>query len=201
MRVPDDSTDHNRTSHQTGPTTGPTTGPGHPTAPVRRAEWTAPDHGRAALTLLLVMAVAGCAVLALRGLTRPSPAHLAELGLGVLVTLAVALAVLASAPRVVRVHGTVVSLHRGRRQHRFDLADAAVVAELSGRPTDPAWSLLLRDGAAGVEVTVRRREVDAFALDGVVRHHRSAAGVVRPVRPRTTPRLDGLDGDGHRRSA
>lgn len=168
--------------------------------PVSRAEWTAPDHARLGLAFLLVMAVAGSGVLALRQLSDPTPTHLRELALGLAGTLALALAAAVAAPRVVRVRDAVVTVHRGMRTHRFDLADGTVTADLGASPADPGWTLLLRDGE-GVEVTVRRREVDATVLDHVVRHHRSAVEVLHPAPAARLPRATGLALDGHRRTA
>ncbi len=168
--------------------------------PVTRAEWTAPDHARLALAFLLLMAVAGCGVLGLRQLSDPGPSHLGELVLGLTTTLVLAVAVAVASPRAVRVRDAVVTVGRGRRSQRFDLADVAVGADLTATPADADWTLVLRAGD-GTEVTVRRREVDAVVLDHVVRHHRSAVEVLRPTPAVRLPRAEGLALDRHGRTA
>ena len=138
------------------------------------ADWTAPHRGRLAAVALLLATLAGTAVLGWRFYLSGSSADLTA----VVVALAVVVlrwgAAVTATPSAVTLRGTVLAVWSGRDQERFDLADPAQLVDLVGPPDSPDWALLLhrRDGTARV---LRRRDVDAVALDAVVRHHRDRA--------------------------
>ena len=94
----------------------------------------------------------------------------------VVVTFAIGLwSILASCPpRQVRLDGSMLGVRGQGLDEVFDLADALQRVELSGRPDKRDWKLSF-GRPDRPDVVLTRRDVDAVALDVVVRHHRALA--------------------------
>jgi hypothetical protein len=127
------------------------------------------------LTFLLLIAAAGATGLAARYYFESTTtsrmrllitASLVVAGLWALLT--------ATAPQVVTLKGSVLTVKSRRGMDRFDLAEGMTQLELIGEPSSSKWALVLHRGDNTV-VRLGRRDVDARALDPLVRTFREIA--------------------------
>jgi hypothetical protein len=77
-------------------------------------------------------------------------------------------------PQLVTLRGSTLRVHGPRVEETFDLADALLRVELSGRPGRRDWRLRL-GRPDDRDLVLARRHVDSATLDLVVRHHRGLA--------------------------
>lgn len=176
--------DHPGTGPEARPGTGadvlPLIAPGsssaHPAWGVaaRTAEWTAPQPGRYVTGGLLLVALTGTGVLGWRYYDSGATADLRALVVGLAVVVVLWGLTVAATPQVVSVRDAVLTVFSGRDQERYDLADPHQQVDLVDEPGSPSWALVLHrpDGSARV---LRRSDVDAVALDALVRRHRDRA--------------------------
>ena len=139
-----------------------------------KAEWTAPRPGRFVAAGLLLVALSGTFALGWRYYGSGTPSDLTALVVGLAVVVVLwGLTVIAS-PQVVTVRCAVLPVFSGRDEARYDLADLHQRVDLTGEPGSASWALVLhrRDGSARV---LRSADVDAVALDTLVRDHRDRA--------------------------
>jgi hypothetical protein len=76
--------------------------------------------------------------------------------------------------QVVTLRGSSVTVASHRGTESFDLADCMQSVELSGDPRQAGWSIVLHR-ADGSSLVLGRRDVDAIAVDPIVRHFRHLA--------------------------
>jgi hypothetical protein len=80
----------------------------------------------------------------------------------------------ATAPQIVTLRGSILTVKSRRGTERFDLAEGMQQADLVGNPGSSKWSLVLHRPDCST-VQLGRRDVDARALDPVVRNYREIA--------------------------
>ena len=68
----------------------------------------------------------------------------------------------------------MLTVRNSSGSERFDLADGLQPVDVVGQPRSSGWALLLHR-ANNTSVVLRRRDVDAVALDPIVRHYRAIA--------------------------
>ncbi len=137
-------------------------------------QWKAGHTPRVFAAALLLFAVAGTSALGLRyAETRGSDEFISVvIGVGVVVGLWALL--IASTPQVVSLRGSIITVRNSSGSERFDLADGLQPIDVIGEPRSSQWALLLHR-ANNTSVVLRRRDVDAVALDPIVRHYRAMA--------------------------
>jgi hypothetical protein len=137
-------------------------------------QWKAGHTPRVFAAALLLFAVAGTSALGLRyAETRGSDEFISVvIGIGVVVGLWALL--IASTPQVVSLRGSILTVRNSSGSERFDLADGLQPVDVIGEPRSSQWALLLHR-ANNTSVVLRRRDVDAVALDPIVRHYRAMA--------------------------
>ena len=139
-----------------------------------RVQWKAGHGPRVFAAALLLFAVAGTSALGLRyAETRGSDEFISVvIGIGVVVGLWALL--IASTPQVVSLRGSILTVRNSSGSERFDLADGLQPIDVIGEPRSSQWALLLHR-SNNTSVVLRRRDVDAVALDPIVRHYRAMA--------------------------
>ena len=138
------------------------------------AEWTARHTTRVLGAVLLVVALAGTAVLGLRYYSTGGSQELTALVIGLAVVVVLWGTLIVSTPQMVTLRGSILTVWSGRDGERFDLADGGQPVDLHGEAGSADWALLLHrpDRTACV---LRRHDVDPVAVDQVVRHYRGIA--------------------------
>jgi hypothetical protein len=136
--------------------------------------WRASHGPRIFAAGLLLLAVAGTSALGLQyAQTREADEFISVvIGVGVIVGLWALL--IASTPQVVSLRGSVLTVRNSSGSERFDLADGLQPVDVVGEPRSSQWALLLHR-SNNTSVVLRRRDVDAVALDPIVRHYRALA--------------------------
>ena len=123
---------------------------------------------------LLLLAVAGTSALGLRyAETRGSDEFLSVV-VGIAVVVGLWALLIASTPQVVSLRGSMLTVRNSSGSERFDLADGLQPVDVVGQPRSSGWALLLHR-SNNTSVVLRRRDVDAVALDPIVRHYRAIA--------------------------
>lgn len=156
------------------PLVAPTDSPTLWGAQSAKAEWTAPQPGRLVCAGLLLVALAGTVALGWRYYDSGSSADLTALVVGLAVVVVLWGLTVIATPQVVTVRGAVLTVFSGRDEERYDLSDLHQRVDVTGEPGSASWALVLhrRDGSARV---LRDADVDAVALDALVRDHRDRA--------------------------
>ncbi len=139
-----------------------------------RVQWRASHGPRIFAAAMLLFAVAGTSALGLRyAETRGSEEFISVvIGIGVVVALWALL--IASTPQVVSLRGSLLTVRNSSGSECFDLADGLQPIDVVGEPRSSHWALLLHR-SNNTSVVLRRRDVDAVALDPIVRHYRALA--------------------------
>jgi len=137
-------------------------------------QWKASHGPRVFAAALLLFAVAGTFALGMQyAQTREADEFISVvIGVGVVVGLWALL--IASTPQVVSLRGSVLTVRNSSGSERFDLADGLQPVDVVGEPRSSQWALLLHR-SNNTSVVLRRRDVDAVALDPIVRHYRALA--------------------------
>jgi hypothetical protein len=138
------------------------------------ALWRAGHGPRVFAAALLLFAVAGTSALGLRYAETRSTDEFISLVIGVAVIVGLWALLIASTPQVVSLRGSILTVRNSSGSERFDLADGLQPVDVIGEPRSSQWALLLHR-ANNTSVVLRRRDVDAVALDPIVRHYRAMA--------------------------
>ena len=138
------------------------------------AQWKAGQGPRMFAASLLLLSVGGASALGLRYAQSHRPDDLLSLVVGIGVVVALWAMLIASTPQVVSLRGSVLTVRNSSGTERFDLGDALQPVDLVGEPRSSHWALLLHR-PNNTSVVLRRRDVDAAALDPIVRHYRAMA--------------------------
>jgi uncharacterized integral membrane protein len=146
-----------------------------PTASVpTRAQWKASHAPRVFAAALLLFAVAGTFALGLQYAQTRKADEFVSVVIGVGVVVGLWALLIASTPQVVSLRGSVLTVRNSSGSERFDLADGLQPVDVVGEPRSSQWALLLHR-SNNTSVVLRRRDVDAVALDPIVRHYRAMA--------------------------
>jgi hypothetical protein len=145
-----------------------------PAALPTSVQWKASHGPRIFAAALLLFAVAGTSALGLRYAETRGSEELISLVIGVGVIVALWALLIASTPQVVSLRGSVLTVRNSSGSERFDLADGLQPVDVVGEPRSSQWALLLHR-SNNTSVVLRRRDVDAVALDPIVRHYRGLA--------------------------
>jgi hypothetical protein len=137
-------------------------------------QWKASHGPRAFAAALLLLAVAGTSALGLRYAESRSSDEFISLVIGVGVVVGLWALLIASTPQVVSLRGSILTVRNSSGSERFDLADGLQPVDVLGEPRSSQWALLLHR-SNNTSVVLRRRDVDAVALDPIVRHYRALA--------------------------
>jgi hypothetical protein len=150
-------------------------------APVQRpaglpnsVQWKASHGPRIFAAAMLLFAVAGTSALGLRYAESRSTDEFISVVIGVGVVVALWALLIASTPQVVSLRGSILTVRNSSGSERFDLADGLQPVDVVGEPRSSQWALLLHR-SNNTSVVLRRRDVDAVALDPIVRHYRAMA--------------------------
>ncbi|MET0840351.1 MAG: hypothetical protein ABWY19_16345 [Marmoricola sp.] len=139
-----------------------------------RAHWKASHGPRVFAAAMLLFAVAGTSALALRYAETRGSEEFVSLVVGVGVVVALWALLIASTPQVVSLRGSLLTVRNSSGSECFDLADGRQSVDVVGEPRSSQWALLLHR-PNNTSVVLRRRDVDAVALDPIVRHYRALA--------------------------
>jgi hypothetical protein len=145
-----------------------------PAALPTSVQWKASHAPRVFAAAMLLFAVAGTSALGLRYAETRESDELISLFIGVGVIVALWALLIASTPQVVSLRGSVLTVRNSSGSERFDLADGLQPVDVVGEPRSSQWALLLHR-SNNTSVVLRRRDVDAVALDPIVRHYRALA--------------------------
>jgi hypothetical protein len=146
-----------------------------PSRPVpAHAQWKAGHGPRMFAASLLLLSVAGTSALGLRYADTHGSDDFLSMAVGVGVVVALWALLIASTPQVISLRGSVLTVRNSSGSERFDLADGLQPVDLVGEPRSSHWALLLHR-PNNTSVVLRRRDVDAVALDPIVRHYRAMA--------------------------
>jgi hypothetical protein len=145
-----------------------------PAALPTSVQWKASHGPRVFAAAMLLFAVAGTSALGLRYAETRESDELISLFIGVGVIVALWALLIASTPQVVSLRGSVLTVRNSSGSERFDLADGLQPVDVVGEPRSSQWALLLHR-SNNTSVVLRRRDVDAVALDPIVRHYRALA--------------------------
>ncbi len=165
--APEEETEPEILAAREGPVPGPATIP--PTA-----QWKAGHGPRLFSAALLLLAVAGTSALGLRYAENRGSTEFLSVVAGIAVVVGLWALLIASTPQVVSLRGSVLTVRNSSGSERFDLADGLQPVDVLGQPRSSGWALLLHR-ANNTSVVLRRRDVDAVALDPIVRHYRALA--------------------------
>jgi hypothetical protein len=149
----------------------PTQVPHHLPASV---QWKASHGPRVLAAVLLLLAVAGTSALGLRYVETRGSDEFISVVIGVGVVVALWGLLIASTPQVVSLRGSILTVRNSSGSERFDLADGLQPVDVVGEPRSSQWAVLLHR-PNNTSVVLRRRDVDAVALDPIVRHYRAMA--------------------------
>lgn len=136
--------------------------------------WKASHGPRMFAAVLLVLAVAGTSALGLRYAETRGPDDFLSVVIGVGIVVALWALLIASTPQVVSLRGSLLTVRNSSGSERFDLADGLQPVDVVGQPRSSSWALLLHR-PDNTSVVLRRRDVDAYVLDPIVRHYRALA--------------------------
>lgn len=136
--------------------------------------WKASHGPRAFAAVLLLLAVAGTSALGLRYADTRGPDDFLSVVIGVGIIVALWALLIASTPQVVSLRGSILTVRNSSGSERFDLADGLQPVDVVGEPRSSSWALLLHR-PNNTSVVLRRRDVDAYVLDPLVRHYRALA--------------------------
>ncbi len=139
-----------------------------------QAQWKASHGPRMFAAALLLLAVAGTSALGLRYAETRAPDALVSLVIGAAVIVGLWALLIASTPQVITLRASVLTVRNSSGTERFDLADGLQPVDVVGEPGSSQWAVLLHR-SDNTSVVLRRRDVDAFALDPIVRHYRAIA--------------------------
>ena len=139
-----------------------------------RAQWRASHGPRVFAAAMLLFAVAGTSALGLRYAETRGSEELISLVIGIGVVVALWALLIASTPQVVSLRGSLLTVRNSSGSECFDLADGLQPVDVVGEPRSSQWALLLHR-SNNTSVVLRRRDVDAVALDPIVRHYRGLA--------------------------
>jgi hypothetical protein len=137
-------------------------------------QWKASHGPRVFAAALLLLAVAGTSALGLRYAESRTSDEFISLVIGVGVVVGLWALLIASTPQVVSLRGSILTVRNSSGSERFDLADGLQPVDVLGAPRSSQWALLLHR-SNNTSVVLRRRDVDAVALDPIVRHYRALA--------------------------
>ena len=137
-------------------------------------QWKASHGPRIFAAATLLFAVAGTSALGLRYVETRGPDEFISVVIGIGVVVALWALLIASTPQVVSLRGSILTVRNSSGSERFDLADGLQPVDVVGEPRSSQWALLLHR-ANNTSVVLRRRDVDAVALDPIVRHYRDLA--------------------------
>jgi hypothetical protein len=150
-------------------------------APVQRpaglpnsVQWKASHGPRIFAAAMLLFSVAGTSALGLRYAESRSTDEFISVLIGIGVVVALWALLIASTPQVVSLRGSILTVRNSSGSERFDLADGLQPVDVVGEPRSSQWALLLHR-SNNTSVVLRRRDVDAAALDPIVRHYRAMA--------------------------
>ena len=138
------------------------------------ARWRASHLPRVLVGALLAPSAVGTAVLAQRFFTERTSDGFASLVIGLTVIVVLWVLLIASTPQVVRLDGSVLSVHNTGGTERFDLADGLQPVDVVGNPRTSHWAVLLHR-PNNTTVVLRHHDVVATELDPIVRHYRRVA--------------------------
>ncbi len=136
--------------------------------------WRASHGPRVFAAVLLLLAVAGTSALGLRYAETRGPDDFLSVVIGVGIVVALWALLIASTPQVVSLRGSILTVRNSSGSERFDLADGLQPVDVVGQPKSSSWALLLHR-PDNTSVVLRRRDVDAYVLDPIVRHYRAIA--------------------------
>ena len=122
----------------------------------------------------MLLAVAGTSALGLRYVEARGSKEFFSVVTGVAVVVGLWALMIASTPQVVSLRGSLLTVRNSSGSERFDLADGLQPIDVVGQPNSSDWALLLHR-SNNTSVVLRRRDVDAVALDPIVRHYRTIA--------------------------
>jgi hypothetical protein len=137
-------------------------------------QWKAGHGLRFFAAALLLFAVAGTSALGLRYAETHGTDEFISVVVGVGVVVALWALLIASTPQVVSLRGSILTVRNSSGSERFDLADGLQPVDVVGEPRSSSWAVLLHR-SNNTSVVLRRRDVDAAALDPIVRHYRALA--------------------------
>jgi hypothetical protein len=137
-------------------------------------QWKASHGPRIFACATLLFAVAGTSALGLRYTQTRGTDEFISVVIGVGVVVALWALLIASTPQVVSLRGSIITVRNSSGSERFDLADGLQPVDVVGEPRSSQWAVLLHR-ANNTSVVLRRRDVDAVALDPIVRHYRAMA--------------------------
>jgi len=146
----------------------------HEPAPQVTAQWKAGHGARVFAAALLVLAVGGTSALGLRYAETHGSDEFLSTVVGVVVIVGLWALLIASTPQVISLRGSVLTVRNSSGTERFDLADGLHPVDVVGEPRSSSWAVLLHR-PDNTSVVLRRRDVDAIALDPIVRHYRDLA--------------------------
>ena len=137
-------------------------------------KWRTVNHARTTLFVLLVPAAVAAGLAGRLFVESRTDDHVRLLVVAALLVAGLWAVLTATAPQVVTLQGSQLTVKSRRGVDRFDLADGMQVLELHGDPRSSKWSVVLYrpDGSA---VQLRRRDVNAPRLDAMVHHYRLIA--------------------------
>jgi hypothetical protein len=137
-------------------------------------QWKASHGPRVFAAALLLFAVAGTFALGMQYARTREADEFVSVVIGVGVVVGLWALLIASTPQVVSLRGSVLTVRNSSGSERFDLADGLQPVDVVGQPRSSQWALLLHR-SNNTSVVLRRRDVDAVALDPIVRHYRAMA--------------------------
>ena len=147
-----------------------------PSAIPQRARWRASHLPRSLAATMLLAACLGTTTLAGRYAEAHSADSAIALAVGVGVIVGLWALLIASTPQVVLLSGSILTIRSSRGVETFDLADGLQPVDIVDEPGSAKWALLLHR-TDGSSMVLRRRDVDAAALDPIVRHYRAIAAL------------------------
>jgi hypothetical protein len=138
------------------------------------AQWTARHLTRIVGGALLVLSLTGTGLLGERYYRSGTSADLSALVIALVVVLVLWGVLIASAPQLVSLRGSVLAVYASSEGETFDLADPELQVDVVSVPEDSDWAVVLRrqDDSA---LVLRGSDVDAVEFDPIVRHYRTLA--------------------------
>lgn len=137
-------------------------------------QWKASHGPRVFAAAMLLFSVAGTFALGMRYAETRGTNEFISVVIGVGVVVALWALLIASTPQVISLRGSILTVRNSSGSERFDLADGLQPVDVVGEPRSSQWALLLHR-PNNTSVVLRRRDVDAVALDPIVRRYRALA--------------------------